>query len=56
MSNKQVVLTGKELIRILERFGFIVTGVSGSHHRMKHMDGRRVTVPVHKNMTCQRDC
>jgi predicted RNA binding protein YcfA (HicA-like mRNA interferase family) len=29
--------------------GFIVVRVNGSHHRLKHPDGRVTTVPVHKN-------
>ncbi len=49
MSNKQLVLSGKELIKFLESLGFEVVRVNGSHHRMKHPDGRVTTVPVHKN-------
>ncbi|MGB0075595.1 MAG: type II toxin-antitoxin system HicA family toxin, partial [Terracidiphilus sp.] len=30
-----------------ERAGFAVTRVSGSHHVMRHADGRTVIVPVH---------
>lgn len=49
MSNKQPVISGKQLVKLLERIGFIVTRVNGSHHRMKHNDGRVTTAPVHKN-------
>ncbi|MDZ4844078.1 MAG: type II toxin-antitoxin system HicA family toxin [Chitinophagales bacterium] len=42
------VLSGKELIKCLERNGFVVIRVNGSHHRMKHADGRVTTVPFHK--------
>ncbi len=49
MGSKQIVLSGKELIRVLERIGFVVVRINGSHHRMKHSDGRVTTVPVHKN-------
>jgi predicted RNA binding protein YcfA (HicA-like mRNA interferase family) len=38
---------GDRLIRALERAGFKVTRVSGSHHRLRHPDGRSTTVPVH---------
>lgn len=38
---------GDRLIKALERAGFAVTRVSGSHHRLKHPDGRATTVPVH---------
>lgn len=49
MSKKQLVITGKELIKILEQMGFLVVRINGSHHRLKHSDGRVTTVPVHKN-------
>ena len=40
-------LTGKELIAALGRHGFVVTRVRGSHHFLKHADGRATVVPVH---------
>ncbi len=43
------VISGKNFIKILERMGFVVIRINGSHHRMKHPDGRVTTVPVHKN-------
>jgi predicted RNA binding protein YcfA (HicA-like mRNA interferase family) len=43
------VVSGKELIKILQSLGFIVVRINGSHHRLKHPDGRVTTVPVHKN-------
>jgi predicted RNA binding protein YcfA (HicA-like mRNA interferase family) len=49
MSNKQLVLSGKDMVRLLERLGFVVIRINGSHHRMKHEDGRVTTIPVHKN-------
>ncbi len=49
MSSKQIVLTGKELIKILEKQGFVLVRINGYHHRLKHGDGRITTVPVHKN-------
>lgn len=45
----QLVISGKELIRLLEKLGFEVIRINGSHHRLKHPDGRVTTVPVHKN-------
>jgi predicted RNA binding protein YcfA (HicA-like mRNA interferase family) len=38
---------GDKLIRALERAGFTVTRIKGSHHRLRHPDGRSTTVPVH---------
>ena len=41
-------LSGNQLIRLLEKMGFEVVR-KGSHHRLKHPDGRVTTVPAHKN-------
>ncbi len=40
-------ISGKELCKILERFGFQQIHGKGSHVRFKHSDGRRTVVPVH---------
>ena len=40
-------LTGKELIAALRRAGFEVLRVKGSHHFLRHADGRSTVVPVH---------
>jgi predicted RNA binding protein YcfA (HicA-like mRNA interferase family) len=40
-------LTGGELIAALGKAGFGVIRVKGSHHRLRHTDGRLTTVPVH---------
>ena len=49
MSEKFPVISGKDFIKLLEKLGFSVTRINGSHHRMKHNDGRITTIPVHKN-------
>ncbi len=49
MSKKQLVLSGKDFIKLLEKMGFEVFRINGSHHRLKHEDGRVTTIPVHKN-------
>ena len=36
-----------DVIRALEKLGFTVTRIRGSHHRLKHPDGRSTTVPIH---------
>ena len=43
-------LTAKRLIRALERAGFVVVRIKGSHHILEHRDDpkRRTTVPLHK--------
>ena len=47
MTPKLPVLKATELIRALEKAGFQVIRQKGSHMRMKHTNGRVVTVPVH---------
>jgi predicted RNA binding protein YcfA (HicA-like mRNA interferase family) len=38
---------GIKVVTALERAGFKVTRIRGSHHVMRHPDGRTVPVPVH---------
>lgn len=40
-------LRGKELIRILQSHGFGIVRIHGSHHSLRHPDGRYTVVPVH---------
>jgi predicted RNA binding protein YcfA (HicA-like mRNA interferase family) len=46
MAGKLPVLKPKKVIKALERGGFYVHRVSGSHYILKN-GGRRVTVPYH---------
>lgn len=41
-------ISGQKLIAALERAGFEVLRVRGSHHFLQHADGRATTVPVHR--------
>ncbi len=49
MSETLPPISGKDLVRLLEKMGFLVIRINGSHHRMKHSDSRITTIPVHKN-------
>jgi len=40
-------ISGERVVRALERADFKVARVAGSHHIMRHPDGRGTTVPVH---------
>jgi len=40
-------LTGKEVARIVEKFGFIHVHTAGSHLVYRHSDGRKTVIPVH---------
>jgi predicted RNA binding protein YcfA (HicA-like mRNA interferase family) len=44
-------LTGKEIIAALRKHSFEITRVKGSHHFMRHPDGRSTVVPVHAGET-----
>ncbi len=39
-------MTGKELVKLLERNGWTLVSVRGSHHKM-NKEGRSIPVPVH---------
>lgn len=47
MTDRLPRLTAREVIRVLERRGFVLARSSGSHHIFKNSAGKRVTVPVH---------
>ena len=44
-------VTGRELIAALNKAGFAVIRVKGSHHFLRHADGRCTVVPVHRGET-----
>lgn len=44
-------LTGKQLINALTKAGFQVTRVRGSHHFLRHPDGKTTVVPIHPGET-----
>ena len=47
MSGKLPALTGAEVLRALVGAAFVVLRVRGSHHILRHPDGRTTVVPVH---------
>jgi predicted RNA binding protein YcfA (HicA-like mRNA interferase family) len=51
MSGKLPALTGAEVIQALERGGFGVVRIRGSHHFLRHPDGRKTVVPAHAGET-----
>ena len=48
MTKKLPVLTADQMLAILKRHGFEAVKQSGSHIILRHPDGRRTTVPLHK--------
>ncbi len=51
---KLKVLSGEEVIKILEHFGFAVAGQKGSHVKLKriteHGSSQTLTIPKHKEL------
>lgn len=46
---KLIVILSKDFIKYLLFLGFEVVRIRGSHHRLRHEDGRVTTIPVHRN-------
>ena len=44
-------LSGEELIKALQSAGFNDVRTRGSHHFLRHLDGRVTVVPVHSGET-----
>lgn len=44
-------LKAKQLVRALQRAGFKVIRIRGSHHYLRHPDGRATVIPVHAGET-----
>lgn len=44
-------ITGKDLVAALKKAGFEVIRIKGSHHFLRHPDGRTTVVPVHAGET-----
>jgi len=40
-------ISGKELIAALQKLGFVTLRVKGSHHFLRHPDGRTTVIAVH---------
>ncbi len=57
-------VSGRELIKILNKIGFIPIRQKGNHMRINHSDGRRTSIPIHSGANVQpgllrkilRDC
>jgi len=48
------ILTGLELIKILEKVGFKIVRQKGSHVFLKNQDNRTTIIPVHKGKDVDR--
>jgi predicted RNA binding protein YcfA (HicA-like mRNA interferase family) len=52
--SKLPILTGLELVKILEKVGFKNVRQKGSHVFLKHQDNRITIIPVHKGKDIDR--
>ncbi len=43
-------LSGKQVVAALERAGFEHVSTRGSHAKLRHPDGQRVIVPLHRTV------
>ena len=43
-------LSGKQIVAALERAGFEYVSTRGSHAKLRHPDGRRTIVPLHRTV------
>jgi predicted RNA binding protein YcfA (HicA-like mRNA interferase family) len=56
MNAKLGDLSGREVVRALQRAGFVIKRIRGSHHILIHSSdrSRRTTVPVHGGASLKR--
>lgn len=54
MSDRLPLLKAREVIRALEKAGFRAVRQRGGHVRLKHLDGRVTSVPVHGDQDIDR--
>jgi predicted RNA binding protein YcfA (HicA-like mRNA interferase family) len=52
--SKLPILTGLELVKILEKVGFKNVRQKGSHVFLKHQDNRITIIPVHRGKDIDR--
>ena len=43
-------VSGADVVRALERAGFVFRSQRGSHRKLRHADGRTVIVPMHREL------
>lgn len=49
MGEKLPRIKAKDIIKVLEKKGFVLVRQSGSHKIYRNREGKRVTVPYHSN-------
>jgi len=51
---KLPAIKARELLRVLKKLGFYKHHQVGSHIQLKHVDGRRTTIPYHPSQEIRR--
>ena len=49
--SKLAALTGKEVVSLLKKDGFVMQRQKGSHVFLRHPDGRATVIPIHAGET-----
>lgn len=44
------VISGKTLVSIFKKYGFVPVSQKGSHFKLRHPDGRVAIIPLHKQL------
>ena len=44
-------VSGRQALKALQRAGFVVIRIKGSHHFLRHSDGRATVIPIHAGET-----
>lgn len=52
--NRSPTVNGTQLAKALVRMGFQIIRVKGSHHFLRHPDGRCTVVPIHRGESIGR--
>ena len=44
-------ITGRQVLKALQKAGFVLIRTKGSHHFVRHPDGRATVIPIHAGET-----
>jgi predicted RNA binding protein YcfA (HicA-like mRNA interferase family) len=56
MGGELSVFKPKEVVRILNKLGFVFARQKDSHQQLRHPDGRATTVPMHSSRDLSLNC
>ena len=47
---KLPAVKGKQFLKILNKIGYDLDHIQGSHYILRHFNGKKITIPIHKNI------